>query len=99
MDLGRPLFSVLGFGFTFWGFGCVPFSSQINYSFTKQVFPRLQYPRKLYQETEAAQSRGQTQTPKSCGEQGSEMINAVNGQKSFRLSARAPVFFVGSGSI
>ena len=28
MDLGRPLFSVLGFGFTFWGFGCVPFSSQ-----------------------------------------------------------------------
>ena len=27
MDLGRPLFSVLGFGFTFWGFGCVPFSS------------------------------------------------------------------------
>ena len=25
----RPLISVLGFGFTFWGFGCVPFSSQI----------------------------------------------------------------------
>ena len=31
-DLGRPLFSVLvlGFGFTFGGFGCVPFSSQIG---------------------------------------------------------------------
>ena len=25
--LGRPLISVPGFGFTFWGFGCVPFSS------------------------------------------------------------------------
>ena len=24
--LGRPLISVLGFGFTLWGFGCVPFS-------------------------------------------------------------------------
>ena len=24
------LFSVLGFGFTFWGFGCVPFSSQVS---------------------------------------------------------------------
>ena len=23
------LFSVLGFGFTFWGFGCVPFSSHL----------------------------------------------------------------------
>ena len=31
--MGRPLISVLGFGFTFWGFGCVPFSSQVLHQF------------------------------------------------------------------
>ena len=36
----RPLFSVLGFGFTFWGFGCVPFSTETQRRAVKKIGPR-----------------------------------------------------------
>ena len=46
----RPLSSVLGFGFNFWGFGCVPFSSQreverlhSNYSYSPSPKPRRDF--------------------------------------------------------